>query len=167
MSATTPPTLPPQPTPTVTKRAPRPKRQLDGILVTRSAKAPGAAQYCMHELEFSKEIHPNEQNVYQLTQLFADWEPYFDRFEAKYVRSQIPPQKPAPTPPPSETVSLELDKITWYANKFGPGDYVSVGYASTSMLRNRLEAATKPITIGDFTYSLNAAKTYIYRKKTQ
>lgn len=142
------------------------KRSLDGILVTRSVKAPGAAQYCMHELEFQIEIPLDEHTNTSVTQLFEVWEPYFTAFEAKYVRPQIPPQQPATPPPQPEIAFFGIDQIEWHPNKFGPGEYCYTDRGKAIALCNALMAAVKPVQIADMTYSLNAAKTYIYRKKT-
>lgn len=141
-------------------------RQLDGILVRRTAKAPGHASYFMHELEFSTEVPVDQQTEQRLTALLGKWEPFFTTFEAKYAKSQAASHKPAPTTqnfPPFDPADYDID---WQTNQFGEGDYARSDWPNCQDLLNHLKKAGKPLQFGDYTYSLHKEYTYIYRKKT-
>ena len=144
----------------------RPRKRVDGILVRRSVKAPGAAQYCMHELELSKEIPDDVATEERLRLLLEMWQPRFEAFEAAYAKTRPAPQTSPPPPPQPSIPNLNINRISWQPNKYGSGDYASAAWPECQPLLNYLTTNSKPLVLGLNTYSLNAARTYIYRKPT-
>jgi hypothetical protein len=143
-------------------RAKNEPKQDDPIWVERSVKAPGSAQYCMHELKFTTVIPADEKTSQRIRDLRKLWDFECQEFEKQHVRPQNgsqTPQKP--------TLPYGITQIEWRPNQYGPGEYTRTDQPETVELRKTLENISKPIEIEGQSYSLNIARTYVYRKPVE
>jgi len=144
------------------KEARQPAKEEEPICIERSVKAPGSAPYCMHELKFTTNIPADEKTPQRIRDLRKLWDSECEEFEKQYVRPQNgsqTPQKPS--------LPYGINQIEWRPNQYGPGEYARTDQPETVELRKTLENISKPIEIEGQSYSLNTARTYVYRKPVE
>lgn len=129
-----------------------------------------------YTLEFTTSVPLNESTDKQIETLLKKLEVHLDSFRGKYqlsTRSEKRLEGPK-TEPPKPLLPYGINQIEWWPNKFPEnvpaekrGEYARGDQPEATELRKTLENIGKPIEIQGQSYSLNAARTYIYRKPVE
>lgn len=138
------------------------------ITVTRKVTVPGQTEYSSEGVTFSIEVDvPHGENLIDATRRAkADLEVLVGEFKAAHLIKQSS-EKGTQFPKTEQGLAEErygVDEIEWRPNKFGEGEYAFTDHAKAKRLVGALTAEGGPLKIAGYSYDLNQAGTYIYRK---
>lgn len=136
------------------------QKQEEPIWIEREVQMPGSIPYSVHRLRLKTAIPADEKTAGRIKDLRKVWDSECQDFEKQYVRPQNGSQS-APKPPP---LPYGINQIDWRENQFGPGEYARTDRPECAELGKVLENTGKPVEIQGQSYSLNIARTYLYRK---